>query len=588
MTVTRKALRLFLPSTRPARTLIAVLLLIGAGLPAFAAGPQQMRGVWMHATQIKTRAEADACVARIQRANLNAVFLLVWYWGGQAFYHSQLCPLGEDVEQGYDPLGHMIAQCHQRGIEVHAWYVNGSYGAAQPLHVLDKHPEWAVQTDGGNELWYDFGKPQVRKFQSDLMIECLRNYDLDGIHFDYIRYGPKVCWCNHCQEEFAARYGLVPVVSEKRLSFPIVAPLSGNPVAEPTTAKVLAQFSDGAAAIVTNQLGKGKVLLLNWHACRQMPPPVAETIRRALQIWNAPRDKVFVVDTAPNRREYGRQFARDAVAALQRLGYRAKLSDEDRLAELPKDSLLVMAAVYLIPDETAQQLEQFVQAGGILLVIDGPVRSIRKAPLQRVLGMKSSGRYFNRTELILPAGPSDLLPSSDRKIDLEEERSRLRKWAEYRKSGVTELVRDVYRRAKQIKPKAQVTAAVFTPLASAENVFQDWPGWLREGIIDYVIPMAYTADNHALATQLQEWKTIDPQLERIVPGLSIYRRTVRGPVTRDTNLILSQRQLCIENGAHGNLFFSLHYLNDPLIDLLTSGPHRDKVPAYRPPPRKAP
>jgi uncharacterized lipoprotein YddW (UPF0748 family) len=216
MTATRKAVGWFLPSRRTARALIAVLLLVGAGLPAFAAEPQQMRGVWMHATQIKTRAEADACVARIHRANLNAVFLLVWYWGGQAFYHSQLCPMGEDVEPGYDPLGHMIAQCHQRGIEVHAWYVNGSYGAAKPLHVLDEHPEWAVQTDGSGELWYDFGKPQVRKFQSDLMIECLQNYDLDGIHFDYIRYGPKVCWCNHCQEESAARYGLLTLAQSMR------------------------------------------------------------------------------------------------------------------------------------------------------------------------------------------------------------------------------------------------------------------------------------------------------------------------------------------------------------------------------------
>ena len=47
------------------------------------------------------------------------------------------------------------------------------------------------------------------------------------------------------------------------------------------------------------------------------------------------------------------------------------------------------------------------------------------------------------------------------------------KWPEYRKAGVTELVRDVYQRAKRAKPDAQVTAAVFSSLASAENLFQD-------------------------------------------------------------------------------------------------------------------
>ena len=180
----------------------------------------------------------------------------------------------------------------------------------------------------------------------------------------------------------------------------------------------------------------------------------------------------------------------------------------------------------------------------------------------------------------------DLAPSSGRTIDIEKEKLRGEKWAEFRAWGVTELVRDVYRRAKKIKPRAQVTAAVFTPLASAKRACQDWPGWLREGIIDYVIPMAYTPSNERLTSQLQEWKTLDPTLERIIPGLSIYKRTAEGTVTRDIALILSQHKLCMDSGARGNVYFALPYLSDPLVEALSAGPNHGKLRAYRPPPRK--
>ncbi len=124
----------------------------------------------MHATQTKTRAQTEQAVSQITAAHLNAVFLLVWYWGGQAFYQSELCPLGDGIEAGHDPLGTIVRACHARGIEVHAWFVNGEYGAERPRHVLLEHPDWAVHARSG-ELWYDFGKTAVRKFESDLMIK---------------------------------------------------------------------------------------------------------------------------------------------------------------------------------------------------------------------------------------------------------------------------------------------------------------------------------------------------------------------------------------------------------------------------------
>ena len=288
------------------------------------------------------------------------------------------------------------------------------------------------------------------------------------------------------------------------------------------------------------------------------------------------------MSTAPTRQRYGTGFVADAVESLKSLGFRAEPMPEEGLATLPPTATLVLPAVYYIPDDVARQVEQFVAGGGTLLVIDGPVFAMRNSSIQRVLGMRKAGSYFSGLTVIQATGRSDLAVSSDRKIDVDREKLRGEKWVEYRKQGVTALVRDVYHRAKALKPQAQITAAVFTPLASAEAVCQDWPGWLREGILDYAIPMAYTPDNGALAKQIGEWKTIDPQLERIVPGLSIYTKTAEGVITRDLPLILSQHRMSMEQGAHGNNYFSLHNLNGPLIEALRSGPYRHKAPAYRP------
>ncbi len=562
--------------------------------PLVAAEPQ-LRGAWMHANFIRTPAETADCVDRLQRANFNAVFLLVWYWGGQAGFHSEYCPMLEGVQPGHDPMGAMIQECHRRKIEVHAWFVNGSYGHPQPLHVLDQHPDWAVDSGPKPDLlWYDLGKPEVRKFQSDLMIEALTRYDLDGIHFDYIRYnGPAMCYCRHCQTEFASRYGCGSFEPLQRKAFPLAAMISGNPVAGPTTAVVLAQFSDGSPAIATNELGQGKVLLFNWHALRVSPAPALETIGRSVQKWDAPRDKVFVVDTEPNRARYGDKGPVEAADAFRKLGYEVVLATEERLDHLPADALVVLPDVYLIPDAFAESLEKFVRGGGRLIVVDGPVLSIRNPAIQRVVGMQRPGKYFNRLEAVVPAAKNDLLPADDLEIDLAELGRKQAKWVEYRKSGVTELVRNVYERAKRVKPHSQVTAAVFSSLASAENVYQDWPGWIREGIVDYVVPMAYTTNNDVLARQMAEWVSVDPQLERIVPGLGIFAQTEGNKmyVPRDLETILTQHGMCMDRKARGTVFFALDgtaanpvlLLNEPLIQALRDGPFKTQTPAYRPP-----
>jgi hypothetical protein len=138
------------------------------------------------------------------------------------------------------------------------------------------------------------------------------------------------------------------------------------------------------------------------------------------------------------------------------------------------------------------------------------------AALQRITGFAGTGRYFRRVEVIRSTGRSPLIPRSRVHIDPAYWKRRMAKWAEYRKMGVTELVRDVSRRARALKPNARVSAAVFSSLESADSVHQDWPRWLaRRRSLRRL--MAYRRSRR-VARQL-EWQTVDRpwRISRLVP-----------------------------------------------------------------------
>ncbi|MCE5239754.1 family 10 glycosylhydrolase [bacterium] len=556
-------------------------LLALALTPLHAADATERRGLWVGGGTFNTpEAVADA-VDRAAAAHLNALYPLVWYNGGQAWYRSKLCPLADKVDPGFDPLGHMIALAHARGLQVHAWFVNGSYGWSSK-GVFEQHPDWAMQTGRpAKPGWYDLGRPEVRRFETDVTIECLRNYDLDGLHFDYIRYGgQEYCYCAHCQEEFAQRSGLPPLAGGGKL-FPVALSSGGNPLGKPSTAQVLATFDDGVPAITLNKLGQGEAALLNWQASRPANPAVDDTVRRLLQRFGATAQSFCQLRTTQTNAKYRAETQAEGLEWLGALGFKARALDETKVSDVPAGGTVLLYAQYYLSEETAAWLKEFVAAGGHALFVDGPVFAIKLPDLQAVLGLTGTAPYFHGLRVISPTPGQDFLQVGP-PVDAAVEKERLAKWVEYRKWTVSELVRSVYREAKQIKPKAEVSAAVFYNRQSADAVCQDWYGWLKEGIIDYVIPMAYLMDNAKLREALEEWRAADPQMARIIPGLSIYMREGGNTSSRPRELVLSQVELSRSLGARGNVFFASNYLNADLTAALSGGPYATVVQPYTP------
>jgi len=79
-------------------------------------------------------------------------------------------------------------------------------------------------------------------------------------------------------------------------------------------------------------------------------------------------------------------------------------------------------------------------------------------------------------------------------------------WTAWRRLQVTQLVRRISVEARAINPRVKVSAATiawgrppldrrdFENTAPMQRIFQDWPAWLAEGLLDMAVPMNYARE----------------------------------------------------------------------------------------------
>ncbi len=145
------------------------------------------------------RQQEELCriLDRLQAIHINTV-LLQTRIRGAVIYPSDIepwdvCLTGTPGRNpGYDPLQFAIEECHRRGMELHAWMVTipcFKTAAAKSMgsrSVLKTHPSLCRKH---NDMWYlDPGMPGTADYLASLCREMTERYDIDGIHFDYIRY----------------------------------------------------------------------------------------------------------------------------------------------------------------------------------------------------------------------------------------------------------------------------------------------------------------------------------------------------------------------------------------------------------------
>jgi len=175
----------------------------------------EARALWVPRWSYKTKADVQTIVNKAASANFNILLFQV-RGNGDSYYSSVYEPWADRLTgtlgryPGWDPLQVAIDQAHSAGLELHA-YVNvypSWLGVTPPKRTTPRHMyqrfntlyrnEW-VQWDrnrnpmGLNQHYLSANPahPAVVEHVVAVCRDIVLNYDVDGLHLDYVRYsGP--------------------------------------------------------------------------------------------------------------------------------------------------------------------------------------------------------------------------------------------------------------------------------------------------------------------------------------------------------------------------------------------------------------
>ncbi len=185
-----------------------LFLQIFAVSESFADIPQkkEFRGVWIATINnvdwpsapglpdAVQKRELKELIDHIGKLNLNVVIFQVRP-ASDTFYQSDIEPWsyfltgkqGQSPSPSFDPLQFAIDLCHSKGMELHAWFNpfrvrNLGFYKLDPHSFAAQNPQYVHEYD--HKFFLDPGFPQVREHINRVIMEVVRKYNIDAIHFD--------------------------------------------------------------------------------------------------------------------------------------------------------------------------------------------------------------------------------------------------------------------------------------------------------------------------------------------------------------------------------------------------------------------
>jgi uncharacterized lipoprotein YddW (UPF0748 family) len=161
----------------------------------------ELRGVWLTNIDSDVLFEKERLkqsLRTLHQLNFNTVYPAIWNWG-YTLYPSKVVAkvIGKSVDptpglQKRDMLKEIVRDGHKQGLKVIPWFEFGFMAPADSL-LAKNRPAWLTNRRDGtkivkegthNRVWLNPFRPDVQQFIQDLIVEIVKNYDIDGIQFD--------------------------------------------------------------------------------------------------------------------------------------------------------------------------------------------------------------------------------------------------------------------------------------------------------------------------------------------------------------------------------------------------------------------
>ncbi len=183
--------------------------------------PVETRGIWLDNATVDsffTREDISNYLDKLKAINVNIIFPDV-YGKGSAIYPSDVVPQNwrfKTMYNGKDILKDLITEAHKRNIEVHP-LVRVFALHNDPEHFLASHIDWLDKTKANNYTlangfyWLSPVHPGVREYLIAMLVELANNYDIDGVHLDYIRFDSDYGYNEYTRNLYKKLFGLDPL-----------------------------------------------------------------------------------------------------------------------------------------------------------------------------------------------------------------------------------------------------------------------------------------------------------------------------------------------------------------------------------------
>ena len=199
--------------------------------------------LWITADSMKDKESINEALYFAFDHDFDKVFVQCRF-RGDAFYSSKLVPKNPSIQdRSFDPLDYAISIGHQLGLEVHAWmntYIlwtkSGKKKSAPNnlSHIYHTNKEWTesniygksdsdidldqVQSLNWGGVYLSPNHPEVNNYLSLVFKEIIDNYNIDGLHLDYIRFQSDIYGFNkEGIKVFKDRYGFDPLDIERNI-----------------------------------------------------------------------------------------------------------------------------------------------------------------------------------------------------------------------------------------------------------------------------------------------------------------------------------------------------------------------------------